>query len=298
MAGEPFLREADCVLVLDTDAPWVPALGAPPEEATVLQVDVDPAKVTMPSWAFPVAISLAADSAVTLPLLEAELAARSSRCAEGWTRRRADVCGRLAEVHESWRRRAQSDRDADQPDVFLAALDRALPSEAIVMEEAVTNRPACQRQVDRGPGAFFSSGAPSLGWSLGAPIGAALAAPGRPVVSVCGDGTFHFGIPTAALWSAQHAGAPFLTVVLNNGGYFASKRPVLELYPDGASAAADRFPETEIDAPPDLVGIARACGGDGSLVSAPGEMAAAVDRGLAALRAGRCAVIDVRLPRP
>jgi acetolactate synthase-1/2/3 large subunit len=231
-------------------------------------------------------------------MLEAALGEHAAERRAAWERRCEEVAGRLREVHEAWRRRAASDAPGDLPDAHLAALDRALPADAVVLEEAVTNRGACGRQVDREPGAFFSSGAPSLGWSLGAGIGAALAAPGRPVVAVCGDGTFHFGIPTAAFWSAHRAGAAFLTVVLENGGYFASKRPVMALYPDGASVAAGRFPETEFPDAPDVVAIARACGGDGSVVRRPDEMAAAVERGLATVRSGRCAVIDVKLPWP
>jgi acetolactate synthase I/II/III large subunit len=299
LAGDGFLREADCVLVLDTDVPWVPAAAAPPAGATIVQVDIDPAKVTMPSWAFPVAVALEADSALALPMLEAALTACATpERRAAWRTRREEAAGQLREVHEAWRRRAESEAPADLPDAHLAALERSLPRDALVLEEAVTNRPACGRQVDREPGAFISSGAPSLGWALGAGLGAALAAPGRPVVAVCGDGSFHFGIPTAALWSAHRAGAPFLTVVLDNGGYYASKRPVVGLYPEGASVAAGRFPETEITDPPDIVAIARACGGDGAIVSRPGEMASAVEAGLATVRAGRCAVIDVKLPWP
>jgi acetolactate synthase-1/2/3 large subunit len=298
LGGSAFLGEADCVLILDTDVPWVPAVSAPPDGAAILQIDVDPAKVTMPTWAFPADVALEADSATALPMLEAALGEHAAERRAAWERRCEDVAGRLREVHEGWRRRAASEAPGDLPDAHLAALDRALPADAVVLEEAVTNRPACGRQIDREPGAFFSSGAPSLGWSLGAGIGAALAAPGRPVVAVCGDGTFHFGIPTAALWSAHRAGAAFLTVVLGNGGYYASKRPVAALYPDGASVAAGRFPETEFPDAPDVVAIARACGGDGSVVSRPDEIAAAVERGLATVRAGRCAVIDVKLPWP
>jgi len=299
LGGDALLREADCVLVLDTDVPWVPAVVAPPADAVVLQIDVDPAKVSMPTWAYPAAVALEADSATALPMLEAALAERATpERRAAWERRCEDVTRRLRVVHEEWRQRAASAAPADLPDACMAALDRALPGDAVVLEEAVTNRLACARQIDRAPGALVTAGAPSLGWSMGAGIGAALAAPGRPVVAVCGDGTFHFGIPTAAMWSAHRAGVGFLIVVLDNGGYYASKRPVLTLYPGGASAAAGRFPETEITDPPDLVAIARACGGDGAVVRHPDEMAAAVEQGLATVRAGRCALIDVKLPWP
>jgi len=96
------------------------------------------------------------------------------------------------------------------------------------------------------PGAAFMSGAAALGWGLGAVIGLSLrkaAVPGTNdndlTVLVVSDGTFLFCIPSAAYWIArqyqtvssphrilwassltQFLGLqPFLTIVLNNGGW-------------------------------------------------------------------------------
>jgi acetolactate synthase-1/2/3 large subunit len=181
---------------------------------------------------------------------------------------------------------------------MVASLDRALPAGAIVLEEAVTNRPAVARQLNREPGRYFQAGAPALGWAIGAAVGVKLANLDRPVVAVCGDGSFNFGVPSAALWTAQRAGAPFVSVILNNRSYYASRRPVLGLYPEGAAASAGDFPETELSPAIDYALLARACGGDGRAVDSPAELGDALGWALEEAAGGRCVVLDARLPRP
>ena len=291
------LLEADVILLLDVEVPWIPARAAPRPGATVLQIDIDCLKRTMPSWSYPVDLAMTADTAIALPLLEAEVlaladASRSAR----WRERRAEVEPRLERLRGEWDERSASPDPFHLPDAMLRALDQALPRDAVVIEEAVTNRSAVVRQTVREFDRYFSTGAPALGSALGVAVGAKLARPEAPVAVVCGDGAFNFGIPTAAFFSAHGAGAPFLSVILNNRAYWASRYPVRELYPNGASVAGGDFPETDLASAPDYVQLARACGGEGETVSRPGEMAAAVERSLDHLAQGRCAVIDVSLP--
>ncbi|HEY0582698.1 MAG TPA: thiamine pyrophosphate-dependent enzyme, partial [Chloroflexota bacterium] len=140
-----------------------------------------------------------------------------------------------------------------------------------------------------------SAGAPGLGWALGAAVGVRLAAPDKTVVALVGDGSFVFGSPVAALWAAQQSAAPFLTVVLNNAGYNASKVPVLGLFPDGASRRANAFPGVRFPTPPDYAVLARSCHAYGERVDDPAELGPAIERALAAVRAGQAAVLDVVL---
>jgi acetolactate synthase-1/2/3 large subunit len=293
------LRTADAVLLLDVEVPWVPATGGPPADARVLQIDIDPAKVSMPLWSFPVELAVTADTRTALPQLEDALCALATpERRREWEARRPQVEAELAGVRAGWRRRAESSEPGDAPDAALAALDRALPDDAIVIEEAVTNRFAVARQVHRPPGRYLQHGSPALGFAIGGAVGVKLARPEAPVVAVCGDGSFNFGVPTAALWSAHRMGAPFVAVILNNHSYHASMRPVVALYPDGAAVAARDFPETELTPETDYALLARACGGEGQAVEAPGDMEEAVRWALGVTERGRCAVIDVRLPRP
>lgn len=299
------LATADAVLLLDVEVPWVPSLEGPPEDATVVQIDVDCAKHTMPSWRYPVDLALNADTAIALPMLAeavsalgTELAGEAGDAEERWEQRRTEATARLAEMHDGWKRMAASP-DADAaPDAMLAALNAALPPEAIVLEEAVTNKPAVARQIDRAPGHHYDTGSPALGWSVAGAMGVRLARPDAPIVAICGDGTFGFSVPTAAMWSAHRAGAPFAVVVLNNHAYKASRRPVEHLFPNGVATNKTDFPETELSPGPDYAKLAEAYGGIGVVVEHPAEMAAAVDRALKAVADGQCAIIDARIPSP
>lgn len=292
------LQEADVVLLLDVEVPWVPALVAPPQDATVLQIDIDPVKVSMPSWSYPVDVAITADTARALPLLEAELVRRATReRTSRWHERREQVGRRLAAVREEWDAIARSDEPGALPEAMMAALNQALPPEAVVLEEAVTNRAAVTRHIVREPGDYYGTGSPALGWAVPGALGAKLARPESPVVAVCGDGAFNFSVPTATLWSAQRAEAPFLAVILNNRAYRASKLPVQRLYPGGTADTRDSFPETELSPSPDYVQLARAYGGDGEVVGHPKEIASAVERCLDMQRDNRCAVIDIQLPQ-
>jgi acetolactate synthase-1/2/3 large subunit len=215
-----------------------------------------------------------------------------------WSRQRAEAEGEVAALHKDWRRRASSTEPADTVDAMLAALDRALPRNAITVEEAVTNSPAVMRQLHRPPGRHFGVGAPALGSGLGAAIGAKLADPDAAVFAITGDGAFNFGVPTSALWAAHRAGAPFVTVILDNGTYLASRMPVERLFPEGSARRRNDFPETRLGSPIDYAALARSCGGEGIVVESPDQMGEAVQKAVAALAEGRCTVIDAMLPAP
>jgi acetolactate synthase-1/2/3 large subunit len=108
----------------------------------------------------------------------------------------------------------------------------------------------------------------------------------------------HFGVPTAALWSAHRYAAPFVTAVLNNHSYLASKLPVMSLYPNGISVRKNDFPETRLTPDTDYAALAKACGGSGRTVLTPQDTGEAVEWAFAEADEGRCAVLDVRLPQP
>lgn len=183
--------------------------------------------------------------------------------------------------------------------VAVRALDSVLSDDDLLIEEATTNAEALRQGLRRTlPATLFHPGGSGLGWGLGGALGAKLAAPERRVVAVVGDGSFLFASPSAALWAARAAKAPFLTVVFQNGGYAASRRPVFDLYPDGYSAAANDVVGTRFDDPPDFARLARACGAAGETVAEPAGLVPALERGLAAVAAGSCAVVVLPVRSP
>jgi acetolactate synthase I/II/III large subunit len=291
------IGEADVVLILDAEVPWVPVQVTPPASATVLQIDVDPVKPTMPTWTYPIDLAITADTGLALPLLAGELRRLATPARQGrWRANRDRVTGRLAEVRKQWDALASSAEAPAAADAMLHALGQVLPPDATVLEEAVTNRPAVLRQVDREPGRYFATGSPALGWAVAGAMGVKLARPDSPVVAICGDGSFNFSVPTAAIWSAHRAGAAFTAVILNNRAYRASRVPVEHLYPGGAAEAEGSYPETDLAPAPSFVGLARAYGGDGRAVHAAGDLPEAVEQCLALQAEGRCGVIDIQLP--
>jgi acetolactate synthase I/II/III large subunit len=109
---------------------------------------------------------------------------------------------------------------------------------------------------------------------------------------VTGDGAFLFGVPTSALMMAAEWGTPFLTVILNNNGYRASRLPFYGLFPDGVSARRGEAAGTRFTRAPDYPALAAACHAYGERVEKAEDLVPALRRALAALDAGQAAVIE------
>jgi acetolactate synthase-1/2/3 large subunit len=298
----PWLGEADVVLVLDHDVPYIPARGERPgPDAWIAQIDLDPVKERVPLWSFPLDLAVPADTGRALDLVAAAAEGRLDAAAH---RRIEERRGRLAAAHA--RRRAAWDAEAlasrDARPIALAWLGRCLGElareapECLFVDEMVTSNVVTWRYVGaREPGCWFGSGGSALGWGLGAALGVKLARPDRPVVALVGDGCFLFGAPVAALWAAQAQAAPILVVIFDNARYQATRRPLVGAYPDGASVRTGRFVGIDLVPTPRYDLIARSVGAEGERVEDPAELMAALRRALARVRGGQTAVVDVAL---
>jgi len=286
--GAKLLENADVVLVVACDVPWIPARQRFAPQCTVIHIDPDPVRADMPMWTFPAHLSLTADAGIALGQLADLMEAMDDGLRQGWERR-------AVELRQSGPAPAPMSTGLDVARV-VEALNVLLDPEDIVVEEAVSNTGAVVEALDRTvPGTLHSAGGPGLGWALGASVGIKMASPGRRVVAVVGDGAFLFGSPVSALCLAAEATAPFLTIILDNNGYRASRRPVLDLFPDGASVEQGSVVGTSFAQPPDQNLVARACGASGETVSQLSELVPAISRGIQAVDEGRCAVVSVRI---
>ncbi len=100
-----------------------------------------------------------------------------------------------------------------------------------------------------------------------------------------------------AVWTAVHYGIPCLLVVCNNRSFFND-----EMHQERVAIARQRPVENRwigqrIDEPDvDIAAIARAQGATGiGPVTRPDEVQPALEKGIAAVRAGRVCVIDARV---
>ncbi len=155
----------------------------------------------------------------------------------------------------------------------LAALAERLPADAVLVEEAPSNRPELlARYAARRPLGFLSAAMGGLGFGLPGALGVRMALPQRPVVAVLGDGSTMYAIQ--ALWSAAQYQLGALVVVLSNGGYRVMDR-LAEA--QGESAPWPAFESIEIGA------IARAMGCEAVRISGHEELLEALDEAVTGL---------------
>ncbi len=141
---------------------------------------------------------------------------------EGLLRRLPSAGARGAAAREAERAPVPSVAPSDPiaPAFALQAISRTLPPRAIVVEEAPTHRgPMHEYLPIPDAGSFFAAASGSLGWGLGAAIGAALAAPDRRVLALLGDGSSMYAIQ--GLWTAAQLGVPVTFVIMDNRSYAA-----------------------------------------------------------------------------
>ncbi len=291
------LAEADVVLVIDSDVPWVPTVNRPAESATIFHIDTDPLKPSMPLWYIGAHGSFRADALTALGQMNAFLD-RAAIDGEAVAARRRHYARRHAALAAGRIARTRGDDGTITAEFLTAALRNAIGGDAIVLNEGITNYDVIFDHMARSkPGTIFASGGSSLGWHGGAAIGAKLAAPDRMVVSLTGDGSYLFSVPSTVHWMARRYRTAFLTVIYNNRGWRAPKLSALAVHPDGyASRAADIG--VDFDPVPDYGGIAAASGGAFTRkVLRPEEVDEAIAQALAAVRVEkRAAVLDVVLP--
>ena len=292
----PALAEADVILVIDSDIPWIGAVNPAPAEAVIYHIDVDPLKESIPLWYIGACRSFRADSALALAQLNAHLSAHPPPA-----ERVAERTRRYAEMH---RARAASLSQKENPagglsaEFLTASVRRHVGEDAVVLSEGVTNHPAIRHHSGRNkPGAFFTCGGSSLGWSGGAAIGMKFAEPERLVAVLTGDGSYLFSAPSTVHWMAAHYRTPFLQVIYNNGGWRAPRFSVLAVHPQGYAAKANDLGLSFVDPEPDYAGIAAAAGGaHARTVKSPEALDAAIAEGVRVVREEqRCAVIDARI---
>ena len=294
----PVLAEADVILILDCDVPYIPTSSRPSPDAEIYVVDIDPLKSGMSLWHVPARRNAAANSKVALEQIAAYVRTN------GFDRDRVEARrGEVTAAHDAqraaWDALECPDGEVITPQYLTACVRDLLAGEdALVLSESITNfEVVAQHLRANTPGSLMGPGGSSLGWFGGGAVGAKLVAPERTVVSLVGDGTYLFSVPSSVHWVARRYGTPTLTVIYNNGGWRAPKQSTLGVHPSGAAATADDF-NVSFEPEADLPGIAAAAGGAfAATVSDPAALPAVLKDALAAVHSGRSAVVSAHIPK-
>jgi acetolactate synthase-1/2/3 large subunit len=287
------LAEADVVLVVDSDVPWIPQINRPSATARIIHIDVDPLKQQMPLWYIGAEQSYRADAATALGQLNSAIDAlkvNDSLVSE----RRAHYEARHHDRQANLRRLEKPSGDVITAEYLTACVGDAIGPDAIVLSEGVTNFHHIANHSRRTkPGTLMTSGGGSLGWNGGAAVGAKLARPDTFVATMCGDGTYMFTIPSTVHWMARRYRTPFLQVIFNNKGWRAPRYSAIGVHPEGLASQGDDI-AISFDPPPNYAGIAAAAGGAHSeVITRAEEVIPALERAVRVVREeGRCAVVD------
>ena len=174
----PSLAEADLVLVLDSDVPWIPPFNNPADGAKICHIDIDPLKERTPLWYISAAQVFRADCATALRQMHSRLDGAKidpKVVDERKAHYRQLHDARVAELA----RREQPQADVITAEYLTACVRRHIDRDAVILNEGITNYSAINNHIGcTKPGTRFTSGASSLGWNGGASIGMKLALSG------------------------------------------------------------------------------------------------------------------------
>ncbi len=289
------IADADLILLVGGRAPWYPP-SRRPGTGKIVSIGDNPIKR---SFAYQV---LLADHYVEGDMSEAlELLAKAAKPP---VKARSGVEARRkhwAAKHDAMRAVLAEEASKARSETAIGAVALAsiaaevLPAETIYVDETITHMAFMRPHLNLDqPQSFYRLMGGGLGQGIGVSLGIKLAAKDRPVVLFVGDGSFLYNPIVQALGTAQHYELPIMIIVCNNAKYAAMRRGHLNYYPGGAADKHDTPYGWKIKGP-EYHQLGREFGHHGAKVETVGELAGAFKEGLAAMKAGKCAILNVVL---
>lgn len=186
--------------------------------------------------------------------------------------------GRVHELRVGYEAGVADQRAAAQGESLTIAaasriLDEGLADDVVLIDEGIrSSRVLLQQLSISATRSYHRNTGGAIGWGLPAAVGAAFAAPDRPVALFVGDGSALMSIQ--ALWTAAHHDIRLTVFVSNNRGYQAVQAAVEKhrehRLPQPAVGAAIGEPH------PDFVRLAEGFGIPAIAVDTPAELQAAI----------------------
>ncbi|EIT72910.1 thiamine pyrophosphate-requiring enzyme [Aspergillus oryzae 100-8] len=318
----PAVCEADVILILDCDVPWIPTAGkpqkgrrlAPKLSTTVFHLDVDPLKQQMPLFSINATRRLKVSCEIALRQLNAYIDKQGIEKTNYATAFEARA-NRYLRRKENLRALESPSQDGAIRVPYLASrLRHHLPEDTVYLVEAVSNAGLIIQHLNLTQ-VFYLPDYPI-------PVNTALARNtrrkrrrwprvGRRSGIRCQAGQArrihlcnvsiddHTVIAISVYWIARRYDLPFLLVVLNNGGWNAPKVSALLVHQDGLSSKSNRREygldlNISFEPSPDYPGIATAAGTAwGITVKEQEKLDSAIQEAANVVRGGKCAVIEV-----
>ncbi len=282
------IEEADVVfavgasLARDFTAAYIPPTDGKGETKKFIHSNIEPEDVNL---YFPVESALIGDAKLVLQQLIDEVKSRGAeKSRDEVAAVEAVVAQRKAAWKESWAKHMSSD---ETPMNFYRVISDFMktfdPDDVIVSHESGGTRdmlvPHYEATVPR---SYLGWGhSTQLGFSLGACMGAKLAAPEKLVVNFMGEGAI--GMVLGDLETTVRERIPIMTVIHNNSGMGNYERNIpkaIELYDNGRLSG-------------DYAGVAKALGLYAERVEKPEDIIPAYLRAAEAIKNGQSALLDM-----
>ncbi|MFP5276930.1 MAG: thiamine pyrophosphate-binding protein [Acidobacteriota bacterium] len=285
-------RNADVILALGTrfddraTSAWLPGFTYNFPPTKLIHVDIDPTEI---GRNFQTTLGIISDARV---LLQQLLAASSSAGNHGpWLER-------IAGWRKRWDEATLPPRSSDaipiRPERAVADVRKVMPADSIVLCDVGIHHNWMVAEFDAWqPRTFLQTwGFASMGFAVAGSIGAKLAAPHKPVVAVCGDGSFMMN--SSAVLTAVEYQIPVVWLVWNNFGYCSIRDQQRGYFGAGREIAVSFTDPAGKLFSADYAMLARSMGAEGYTVERPADLAPQLE---AAIRSGRPTVLDVRIDR-
>jgi len=284
-------RNADVILALGTrfddraTSAWLPGLTYRIPPTKLIHVDIDAGEI---GRNFQPAIGIIADARLALEqLLSHRTDRRPGR--DGWLTR-----------IEGWRKKWDEATTAPRtsgavpihPARVVADVRRVVPEDGIVLVDVGAHHNWMVAEYDawKSRTLLQTWGYASMGFGVAGPLGAKLAAPDRPVVTICGDGGFVMN--ASAVLTAVEYEIPVVWVVWNNGGFSVIRDQQLGYFGQGRELATMFRGKSGQPVSADYAAMGRSMGAAGWIIEKPADLAGQLE---AAIASNRPTVLDVRV---
>jgi len=289
-------RHADLVITIGTrfddrsSSSWYPGYSWNFPKSKLLHVDIDPQEL---GRNYPPTLGIIADAKVFAAQLLAGASARRGLDATRYAEWRAEVVAWQAEWEAYVRPNFGKLTTPLRPEYVVDALQGVLPEDAILtLDSGVHHNWFMQFWKPRRTQSMLNSwGYSSMGFGVCSVLGAKLAAPERPCISVCGDGGFSMTPYVVA--TAVEYDLPCIWVVWNNFAWSAIRDIQVGMF-GGRELGTAFYRGQDRKKPynPDFAAWSRACGADGVTVTKSEDLRGALDQ---ALKNNRPCVLDVHV---
>jgi acetolactate synthase-1/2/3 large subunit len=290
-------RSCDVLLALGVkfddrqSSAWVPGytFNIPPTQ--LIHVEIDPDEL---GRNYPPTLGILGDAKAFLQEL---VRLAESRGKQDEQRSRAWLDD-IAHWRQGWedftRPNMSSDAVPIRPERLVGDMRAVMPSDAILLSDVGEHHNWFLQFYDvYQPGTFLQSwGFASMGFGVCGVLGAKLAAPDKPCVSICGDGGFM--MTPHILCTAVEYDIPAVWVIFNNYGWNVIRHQANAAWPDREVVTSFKRDKTGTLYNPDFAALAKACGANGAKVTRPGDFKDVFHH---AIHANEPFVIDVVVDR-